>query len=77
MVQQMAIHDKTCRLIVSVSILCPKQLNNLSWQDAGWNVLHFLQLVTDTKFQQLRQSPSIISTVHRQLNIAMETVKVA
>ena len=47
MVQQMAIYDQGCKLMVRVSPYVSEQMDNLSQQDAGQNVPRFGRQVSD------------------------------
>ena len=50
---------------------------NLSHQDPGWKIPSSTELISDMYLQQLKQLSSIISDVHRQLNIGMVSAKAA
>ena len=49
MVQQMAIYDQGCKLMVGTPPFCPNKRANLSRQDSGRDVLRSERQWSDTK----------------------------
>ena len=78
MVQQMAIYDQGCKLMVGTSPLSrPNKWSDLSRQDAGQNVFRSGQQVTDMELRQPNSLSSITSAVHVEPSIDMASAKVA
>jgi hypothetical protein len=77
MVQQMAIYDQGCKLLVSVPLSnCPNKWNNIFRQDAGQNALCSGRQVSDMRPLQLKRLSSIISAMQTEPSFGMASAKV-